>query len=229
MAGRGVLTPHNRVDTLRVRKWDEKRCEWIEAVERDFNHPALIGWCPFNETWDSNGRKQNDMVLKIVYNVTKATDPTRPVIDTSGNYHVATDIFDVHDYEQDPVKFAACYDKVSEGIVNDQINRKTPYRQKYDTALPLFMSEYGGIKWDVAQASSGWGYGKSVTTEEEFIERYRGLTDALLDNEYMMGFCYTQLYDVEQEVNGLMTYERKFKFDPKIFYEINTRKAAIED
>jgi len=53
--------------------------------------------------------------------------------------------------------------------------------------------------------------------------------DALLDNEYMMGFCYTQLYDVEQEVNGLMTYERKFKFDPKIFYEINTRKAAIED
>ena len=203
--------------------------EWMEAMERDFNHPALIGWCPFNETWDSNGRKQNDMVLKLVYNVTKATDPTRPVIDTSGNYHVATDIFDVHDYEQDPEKFAACYDKVSEGIVNDQINRKTPNRQKYDTALPLFMSEYGGIKWDVAQAGSGWGYGKSVVTEEEFIERYRGLTDALLDNEYMMGFCYTQLYDVEQEVNGLMTYERKFKFDPKIFYEINTRKAAIED
>ena len=93
----------------------------------------------------------------------------------------------------------------------------------------MFMSEYGGIKWTGDPDSAGWGYGNAVKTEEEFIARYKGLTDALLDNPDMMGFCYTQLYDVEQEVNGLMTYDRKFKFDPAIFYEINTRKAAIED
>ena len=79
--------------------------EWIEEVERDFNHPAIIGWCPFNETWDVNGRKQYDDVLRTVYLTTKALDPTRPCIDTSGNFHVITDIFDVHDYEQDVEKF----------------------------------------------------------------------------------------------------------------------------
>ncbi|WP_152397018.1 glycoside hydrolase family 2 protein [Paenibacillus guangzhouensis] len=84
--------------------------EWIEGVQRDFNHPSLIGWCPFNETWDAgNGARQNDDVLRIVYETTKAIDPTRPVIDTSGNFHVATDIYDVHDYDQNPDTFRARY------------------------------------------------------------------------------------------------------------------------
>lgn len=90
-------------------------------------------------------------------------------------------------------------------------------------------SEYGGIKWNTAEVGNAWSYGKTVTTEQEFIERYKGLTDALLDNENIMGFCYTKLYDVEQECNGMMTYDRQFKFDPEIFRTINTRKAKIED
>ena len=67
--------------------------EWMEAVERDFNHPAIIGWCPFNETWDYEGRKQDDDLLAIVYRMTKLYDTTRPCIDTSGNFHVITDIY----------------------------------------------------------------------------------------------------------------------------------------
>ena len=203
--------------------------EWIEAVARDYSHPAIIGWCPFNETWDFEGRAQDNSVLTTVYRVTKALDPTRPVIDTSGNYHVETDIFDVHDYEQKPEMFRTYYDKIPEGIINDQIQRNAARRsrQKYDGKLPVFVSEYGGIGW-MPEGNAGWGYGKGPATEEEFIERYRGLTDTLLDNEYILGFCYTQLYDVEQEKNGLMTYDRKFKFDPAIFREINTRSAAIE-
>ena len=63
----------------------------------------------------------------------------------------------------------------------------------------------------------------------EFIDRYKGLTDALLDNERMFGFCYTQLYDIEQEQNGLYYYDRSPKFDPELFRRINSRKAAIED
>ena len=88
------------------------------------------------------------------------------------------------------------------------------------------MSEYGGIGWDIS--SDGWGYGNAPKTEDEFFERYRGLTEAILNNRHFLGFCYTQLYDVEQEKNGLMTYDRKFKFDPKKFYEINTQIAEIE-
>ncbi|MBQ4575942.1 MAG: beta-galactosidase [Clostridia bacterium] len=203
--------------------------EWLEAVERDFSHPSIIGWCPFNETWDEGGNRQCDDVLRLVYLATKAADKTRPCIDTSGNFHVVTDIFDVHDYEQDPVKFASYYEKIaSDGIIRDQIERGSPGRQVYNRKLPVFMSEYGGIRW-VEGDNEGWGYGNSVTTKEEFFARYKGLTDAILDNPSFMGFCYTQLYDVEQEMNGCMTYDRKFKFEPELFYAINTRKAAIEE
>ena len=201
--------------------------EWIETVNRDFNHPAIIGWCPFNETWDINGRKQKDTLLEIVYNTTKELDKTRPCIDTSGNYHVVTDIYDVHDYNQDPVTFKEHYDALAEdGELYDRVNDRG-IRQMYN-GEPVFVSEYGGIRWNV-NGSKGWGYGNAPKTEQEFIERYKGLTDAQLDNKCLFGFCYTQLYDVEQEQNGLYTYEREAKFDMKIFKAINSRKAAIED
>ena len=203
--------------------------EWLEALERDYSHPAIIGWCPFNETWNYGPRqiRQCDDVLRMVYEVTKAYDKTRPCIDVSGNYHVVTDIFDVHDYEQDPEKFAEYYKNAKNGEVKDQVWRREPERQIY-RGEPLFMSEYGGIR-KAEEGNTGWGYGNAPKDDAEFLDRYKKLTDILLDNDAFMGFCYTQLYDVEQEVNGLMTYDRKFKFDPAIFYEINTRKAAIED
>ena len=199
--------------------------EWIEEIERDFNHPSIIGWCPFNETWDYDGRKQHDETLAVVYNTTKALDRTRPCIDTSCNFHVITDIFDVHDYEQDPKVFKEHYDKLmTEGELFD--NHKK--RQKY-TGGPTFVSEYGGIRWSVNEGEqNAWGYGDAPKNKYEFIERYKGLTDALLDNDQMFGFCYTQLYDVEQEQNGLYTYSRKPKFETSIFRAINSRKAKIE-
>ena len=92
-----------------------------------------------------------------------------------------------------------------------------------------WVSEYGGLQWSNGDRGDAWGYGNAPKTEEEFIERYAGLTDALLDNYRMFGFCYTQLYDIEQEQNGLYYYDRTPKFDPEIFRKINARKAAIED
>ena len=199
--------------------------EWLEELERDFNHPSIIGWCPFNETWDYDGRKQFDDALAIVYKTTKALDPTRPCIDTSGNYHVITDIFDLHDYEQDPAVFKEHFDMLmTEGKLYDNHER----RQKYPGG-PTFISEYGGIRWSVNEnEQNAWGYGNAPKNKYEFIERYKGLTDALLDNDQMFGFCYTQLYDVEQEQNGLYTYSRKPKFEASIFRAINSRKAKIE-
>ncbi len=204
--------------------------EWIEGVERDMAHPSIIGWCPLNETWDKEGgRRQCDDVLRITYLATKAIDPTRPVIDTSGNFHVITDIYDVHDYEQDPQKFSEYYSRVTEGIVIDQTERMDIWknRQKYQ-GEPFFVSEYGGIYWNT-ENENGWGYGNAPEKEKEFLDRYDGLTTSLLENPYVLGFCYTQLYDVEQEKNGLMTYDRKFKFDPEIIRKINQKKAAIEE
>lgn len=200
--------------------------EWLEEIERDFNHPAIIGWCPLNETWDLNGRKQFDGLLNAVYLATKSADPTRPCIDTSGNFHVATDIFDLHDYEHNPEIFAEHYKELGK---TNKLDFGTAFesRQRYDGKKPFFVSEYGGIRW--SDDSSGWGYGDAPKSREEFLERLKGLTDVLLDNEHMFGLCYTQLTDVEQEQNGLYTYDRKPKFPPEEIHKIFSRKAAVED
>ena len=199
--------------------------EWLEEVDRDFNHPSIVGWCPFNETWDMNGRRQFNDLLNLVYNATKAADPTRPCIDTSGNYHVdKTDVYDVHDYEQDPAKFAEHFSDFNDfGTNSNGIGR----RQHYDGKTPFFVSEYGGIRWTDNQ--DGWGYGNAPKTEEEFLTRLKGLTDVMLDDDRIFAFCYTQLTDVEQEQNGLYTYERQPKFDPAVVHAIFARKAKIED
>jgi len=200
--------------------------EWSEAITRDFNHPCIIGWCPFNETWNrkEDNKPQNDNVLRKVYSLTKKLDETRPCIDTSGNFHVITDIYDIHDYEQDISIFKSHYAP----MITDKSKTYNTHidRQTYNGGA-FFVSEYGGIKWS-NNAKEGWGYGNAPKTEEEFINRYKQLTYTLLDNPHICGFCYTQLYDVEQELNGLYTYDRLPKFDMKIFKKINSKKAAIE-
>ena len=204
--------------------------ELEEEIERDFNHPALIGWCPYNETWDRDGREQDDDTLRIVYRTMKNLDKTRPCIDTSGNYHVETDIFDVHDYEQDYKLFKEHYDAlVTENTLFDNHKHRQTWKGE-----PVFMSEYGGIRvelreFDENDREKAWGYGNAATSLEEFYERYDGLTTALIDNPKMLGFCYTQLTDVEQELNGIYKYDRTPKFDSAILRKINMKKAAIEN
>lgn len=207
--------------------------EWSEIVERDFNHPSIVTWCPMNETWDYQGRQQVNSLVEVVYKLTKQLDPTRPCVDASGNFHVKTDIFDLHDYDQELETFCARYEHFAKGGMLDVDSNITKNSHKAGRQVyggePVCISEYGGIKWDVDGGIKSWGYGNAPKTEEEFMKRYRGLTNALLQNEKMFGFCYTQLYDVEQEKNGLYTYNRVPKFDIEIFKKINMAKAAIED
>ena len=214
--------------------------EWLEEISRDCNHPSIIGWCPFNETWDVHGCPQYDDVIHTVYLATKAADPARPCIDTSGNFHIETDIFDVHDYEQDPVVFRKHYDELPEkGELYSRLDDGQVTglgvcegRQEYH-GEPVMMSEFGGIKWTEEMGTENsltesWGYGKNVADVRELKARFQGLCDALLDNPRMLGFCYTQLTDVEQEKNGLYTYDRKVKFDPDWVRSVVSREAAME-
>ena len=195
--------------------------EWLEVIARDYSAPCIIGWCPFNEVWGESNDGLRELTLQMTYRVTKAADPTRPVIDTSGGLHTEMDIYDTHDYEQDTRVFAERYKPGSE------LYDRFAGRQKYDGKRPMFVSEYGGIRW--TNDENGWGYGKGPETADEFIARYRGLTEALLHNPEHMGFCYTQLTDVEQEQNGLLTYDRTPKFRPEIIAAINRQKAAVEE
>ena len=125
---------------------------------------------------------------------------------------------------------------MSEGFLYDQLSQvpgsRNANRQFYNGGI-TFVSEYGGIRWapgDKDESRRGsWGYGKDVEGLEDFKRRFQGLTDALLDNNRMFGFCYTQLTDVEQEQNGLYTYHRQAKFDLDWLRSVVSRKAAIED
>lgn len=178
--------------------------EWLESVNRDYNHPAVIGWCPMNENWGA----QSDELVRSVYEVTKQIDAYRPVIDVSWNFHVMTDIYDTHDYEQDEEKFKERYARFEEGVIPDIL--KDQQRLPYNREMPYFLSEYGGIKW--SEDDSGWGYGEAPKTEEEFEARFCTFARTLLGNPDICGFCYTQLYDIEQEQNGLYRYSREAKF-----------------
>ncbi|WP_129113752.1 glycoside hydrolase family 2 protein [Halegenticoccus tardaugens] len=192
--------------------------EWLEVVERDYNHPSVVGWTPFNETKP----EQDEDLVRTVYRVTKALDPTRPVIDASGWVHVETDLVDAHDYEQDPEAFRETYGEI-DGPVEPSGHGFADWSEELS-----YVSEYGGIRWSPDTDAEGWGYGDRPEDEAAFFERYRGLTETLLDNEQLWAFCYTQLYDVEQETNGLYTYDRRPKFDPGRIREINERPAAFE-
>lgn len=203
--------------------------EWLEVVERDYNHPALIGWCPFNETWDQQpaGTRQDDSVLRCVYLATKALDATRPVIDTSGNFHVVTDLYDVHCYEQEPEVFRGFFREMAQG---GEPYENFPNRQHY-AGQPYMVSEYGGTWWS-NDTENAWGYGERPQDVEEVCRRFTGLTSALLENPFICGLCYTQLTDVEQEQNGLYTYSREKKFPEDIYRKIAAclkQKAAIEE
>lgn len=205
--------------------------EWIERVERDINHPSIICWCPLNETWDFNGSKPIADNVRKLYLAAKALDGTRPVVDTSGGYHTITDIYDIHDYEQSVEIFKERYAKCKEGEFYDNFAK----REHYDGKSPYFISEYGGVKWDLTEEkesqTTSWGYGKTPESEEETIDRICGLTKVLLGIEEISGFCYTQLTDVEQERNGLYAYDRSLKFSKKSYeklYKAFSSKAEIE-
>ena len=198
--------------------------EWTEVVLRDRNHPALIGWCPFNETPHTAGEIQ-----RIVWRETKAIDPTRPVLETSGWSHTLRDpeVRDDHDYDQNPDTFKKRWLDLFTG--GGSPTAPTRYAasnaRREDLGVPFMISEFGGIGW---ATEGGWGYGNGPKTLDEFYTRYQGLVDAQLDNPNLFGFCYTQLTDVEQEHNGLYYYDRKPKFDVKRLHAITARAAAYE-
>ena len=204
-------------------------CEWTEIIERDFNNPSIIGWCPFNETWEYWEFREKHRVIESVYKVTKQIDDTRPCIAVSGHYHIGNmEIHDVHDYRATAEEFKENYAHIEDkGIVNDGIRRAEGDIQPYKKGTPVFISEYGGFKC-VEENDDGWGYGESIRTKDDFIDTYDKFTTSMIDNPSIMGFCYTQLYDVEQEQNGLYTFDRKPKFDMKKIKEINSKTAKCE-
>jgi beta-galactosidase/beta-glucuronidase len=185
--------------------------EWQEIVLRDRNHPSIIAWTPFNETW--SGGEILERLLINTYDLTKSLDPTRPVNDSSGGFHFRTDLWTEHTYEQRPQKLLELLTPTEEMGVW----RRSPKNSVAYGGQPYLIDEYGGIKWiptsEQQFAEDSWGYGDDPKTLEEFYTRLEALTDVILGLDFIAGFCYTQLTDIEQEQNGVYNYDRSEKFD----------------
>ena len=212
--------------------------EWREIVLRDLNHPSILAWTPYNETRGgaTNHFEAHRRAVQETYDLTRALDPSRPCHDTSGYVHVCTDIYTVHDYEQDPVKFKATYAPVSPDDWENTPIRFPELCVPYQ-GQPYVVDEYGGTWWDpnaveteqAADRKSSWGYGKRPTDIEEVYHRIEKLTAILLNHPNIAGYCYTQLTDIEQEQNGIYTYDRREKFDAKRLKKYFGAPAAIEE
>lgn len=198
--------------------------EWLAEIERDYNHPSIITWCPLNET----GRDDDLRFYDVMYDMTHAVDPYRPMVDVSGFVHQhRTDIYDVHDYSQDPKEFAELFSEERFEKNDVYVARNKDYGDY--AGQPYYVSEYGGTEWVDESGGENWGYGDAPKSIDEFYERVEALTTILLNNKYISGFCYTQLYDVYLERNGLMKFDRSDKFDEERIRKIFSKPSAYEE
>jgi len=192
--------------------------EWREIVAQVANHPSVIAWTPLNETIREAVGPEHRRFVGEVYDLTRTLDPTRPVNDASGWNHVKTDLWTVHAYDQDP---AALAEKLTPA---PQVFRNYPEHEAPYEGQPYIVDEFGGAKWPPdGAAGDGWGYGDAPIDEAAFMQRLEGQVSAVLTQPHVRGYCYTQLTDVEQEQNGLYTYDRQSKFDVRDLRAIFSR------
>ena len=199
--------------------------DWMESIRRDYSHPCIVGWCPDNEVYWTP--ELNADLQSMYYQITKQLDPTRPCIDASGGAHFQTDMFDIHDYEQDPEKLRKSLEPMltDENYVHNPIHNRFCRKSVYE-GQPVWISEFGGTVWN-PDRPDGWGYGNTPKTEDEFATRYEGLVKVMLEHPRICGFCLTQLTDVEQEQNGMYKYDRSKKFSEETYERIRKANIAI--
>lgn len=204
--------------------------EWTEIVRQNYNHPSIITWTPFNESWgipDVASDKRQQQFTEAIYKLTKAMDPMRPVVCNDGWRHTISDIITLHDYEESGGKFLDYYTQHKDEFLRNERAYSVngcyfPFAEGYAyRGQPIIISEFGGIAFD--NGESGWGYGNKVADKEAFVKRFDAIVSAVKALDYCSGYCYTQVSDVQQEINGLMDMERNFKIEPEIIREINLK------
>ena len=192
--------------------------EWLLAVHQQRNHPCVLVWVPFNESWGIEEVLTDKVVQDFVndiYYKTKAIDNTRPVVTNDGWEHTVSDILTIHHYEQDGSKLHSYFDSVEKCCADVwQSHHKGAFAKGYGyNGQPIIISEFGGTAFVSDTTGENWGYGTGVKNLEEFYGRFASLIDAIDSLPYSCGYCYTQVTDVQQEVNGLLDFDHKSKFD----------------
>jgi beta-galactosidase/beta-glucuronidase len=202
--------------------------EWTEVVRRDVSAPSIVAWVPLNESWGVRwiaDRSEQRHFAQSLYHLTHALDGSRPVIANDGWEHTATDIFGIHDYAPEGRFLAARYagGAGTSGWGPHEM-RLSVGGHRHD-GQPVMITECGGVSFVPADGEDWYGY-VAVTGAEEFAAKVDELIAPILENPALIGFCWTQLTDTEQEINGLLTAAREPKVDPAVLHRIFTRPAA---
>jgi hypothetical protein len=186
--------------------------EWIEIIERDYSHPCVVTWVPFNESWGAPNlpdSPQERHYVEALYHLTRTLDPTRPVVGNDGWESVATDIIGIHDYDADTERMARRYH--ADEVLPRLFRRERPggrlllLGEQGAPDQPIVLSEFGGI---ACPGSPGtWGYSQ-CDTPEQLAHRYSTLLGVVRSLAVFSGFCYTQFADTYQEANGLVRADR---------------------
>ncbi|MCI1902269.1 MAG: hypothetical protein LKI93_06040 [Bifidobacteriaceae bacterium] len=212
--------------------------EWTEEVLRDRSHPSIVTWVPLNESWGvqhiSTSPAQRAFSRGIC-DLTRALDPTRPVISNDGWEHTHSDIITIHDYSQKGSEIIARYGSLE--AVNAMIDGYGPQgrlvyaeplleggEHAHAHNLPMMISEFGGVEFAVNSASDSWGYA-TATSADDYRRRLKELFAAVYHCSAISGFCYTQLTDTRQEANGLMDENRVPKLPVEEIHDIVMGKA----
>ncbi len=192
--------------------------EYLLAINQLMNHPAIIAWVPFNESWgidDIATNRTTQAFVNRICELTKKADPTRFCISNDGWEHTKSDLITIHDYEQNGVLLKKKYPTAEEAsIVHYEWRGKHAFADGYSyQGEPMLLTEFGGtaFKANYGGANESWGYGEGVKDTDDFLRRLSSLVESTIEIPFFEGFCYTQLSDVEQEVNGLVKEDRTYK------------------
>jgi beta-galactosidase/beta-glucuronidase len=189
---------------------DRLAAEWGDVVRRDRDHPCVVAWVVANESFglDIDASLRSRFLVRL-YNLTHDLDTTRPVVSNDGWEQSLTDLCTIHDYSP-PDALAQRYRKI-ETALDGSANGHPPYDPGFGyRGEPMLVTEFGGLR---VAGPGGWGW-LEVADGHEFVRSYQALIDGLMDAGPVQGFCYTQLTDVQQEQNGLLTADRQPKVDP---------------
>ena len=198
--------------------------EWMEAVERDYNHPCIVAWTPLNESWGIQEIKvdkyQQAHCIAMIY-MTKSIDNSRVVMDNDGWEHTCGDLLTIHDYSSSGQTLRKHFESL-ESILSLSPAGRSLFADGYHyQGQPILVTEFGGVRYaPQSEVARSWGYCET-NNADAYTKKYAELIQALLDCPLIQGYCYTQLTDVETEENGLLTYHREPKIPLEIIRKIN--------